>query len=221
MLTREHQSVQRNPIIADVFHRTSMIEKWGRGTNRVVAMCREVGVKPPEFAEISGAAVVTFRVPVGTAKPEVAREKTREKILAAIAGNPHITTAQLAEATHLSAKGVEWNLRNLREEGKIRRTGADRGGRWEQAAVGPAMPAGAMLETAKKAREKTGENTREKTREEILAVIVGNPRITVAELAQTAQLSAKGVEWNLRRLRVEGKVRRVGADRGGHWEVVE
>ncbi|MFN9969203.1 MAG: ATP-binding protein, partial [Phycisphaerae bacterium] len=33
-------SVQRNPILADVFHRTGLIERWGRGTNRVVAMCK-------------------------------------------------------------------------------------------------------------------------------------------------------------------------------------
>lgn len=65
MLARKHDSVQRNPIIADVFHRTGLIEKWGRGTNRVIAMCREAGISPPLFEEISGAAVVTFRVPVG------------------------------------------------------------------------------------------------------------------------------------------------------------
>jgi ATP-dependent DNA helicase RecG len=71
-LTRNHQSVQRNPMIADVFHRTGLIEKWGRGTNRVVAMCQEAGIAPPEFEEITGAAVVTFRVRVGeTAGPEV------------------------------------------------------------------------------------------------------------------------------------------------------
>jgi ATP-dependent DNA helicase RecG len=71
-LTQNHQSVQRNPMIADVFHRTGLIEKWGRGTNRVVAMCREAGIAPPEFEEITGAAVVTFRVHVGqTARPEV------------------------------------------------------------------------------------------------------------------------------------------------------
>ena len=56
--------MQRNPIIADVFHRSGLIEKWGRGTNRVGEMCRAAGIAPPEFAEIGGAAVATFRVPV-------------------------------------------------------------------------------------------------------------------------------------------------------------
>jgi ATP-dependent DNA helicase RecG len=68
MLSREHDSVQRNPIIAEVFHRAGLIEKWGRGTNRVIGMCRAAGIRPPEFAEVGPSAVVTFRVPVaGTA----------------------------------------------------------------------------------------------------------------------------------------------------------
>lgn len=59
--------MQRNPIIADVFHRTGLIERWGRGTNRVAEMCEAADIAPPEFREITGAAVVTFRVPVAWA----------------------------------------------------------------------------------------------------------------------------------------------------------
>jgi ATP-dependent DNA helicase RecG len=67
-LTRAHLSVQRNPIIAEVFHRTGLIEKWGRGTNRVAEMCVAADIAPPDFEEITGAAVVTFRVPVAGAE---------------------------------------------------------------------------------------------------------------------------------------------------------
>lgn len=74
-LTRPHLSVQRNPIIAEVFYRTGLIEKWGRGTNRVAEMCAAAGIVQPEFEEITGAAVVTLRVPVaggGRSTPQVA-----------------------------------------------------------------------------------------------------------------------------------------------------
>src|SRR3989304_187753 len=47
-LTRAHLSVQRNPIIAEVFYRTSLIEKWGRGTNRVAEMCTAAGMPRAE-----------------------------------------------------------------------------------------------------------------------------------------------------------------------------
>jgi hypothetical protein len=67
-LTRAHLSVQRNPIIAEVFYRTGLIEKWGRGDNRVAEMCTAAGIAPPKFDEIAGAAVVTFSVPVAGAR---------------------------------------------------------------------------------------------------------------------------------------------------------
>jgi ATP-dependent DNA helicase RecG len=77
-LTRAHLSVQRNPIIAEVFYRTGLIEKWGRGTNRVAEMCRAARVAPPEFAEITGAAVVTFRVPVAqTGRQQESQQESR------------------------------------------------------------------------------------------------------------------------------------------------
>jgi ATP-dependent DNA helicase RecG len=63
-LSKSHQSVQRNPIIADIFNRAGLIEKWGRGTNRVIEMCRQAKIAPPKFEEITGAAVVTFKVNV-------------------------------------------------------------------------------------------------------------------------------------------------------------
>ena len=72
LLKRRHLSVQRNPIIADMFYRTGLIEKWGRGTNRVVEMCRATDIPPPTFEQIGLGAVVTFRVNVASTQPEAA-----------------------------------------------------------------------------------------------------------------------------------------------------
>ena len=41
LLSQEHRSIPRNPLIAGAFHRTGAIEVWGRGTNRVIEACRE------------------------------------------------------------------------------------------------------------------------------------------------------------------------------------
>ena len=32
-------------------------------------------------------------------------------------------------------------------------------------------------------------------------------------------ISNKGVEWNLKTLKDEGVIKRIGPDKGGHWEV--
>lgn len=58
------------------------------------------------------------------------------------------------------------------------------------------------------------------TREKILEVIKANPEITTQELATSLLLSVKGVEWNLKGLKAAGLLKRIGADKGGHWEVI-
>ena len=49
MLSGPHQSVLRNPLIAETFHRTGAVEAWGRGTNRVIEECQRWRVEPPTF----------------------------------------------------------------------------------------------------------------------------------------------------------------------------
>ncbi len=69
LLRRRHKSVLRNPIIADTFHRTGLIERWGRGTNRVAEMCKAAGIAPPTFEGSSIGVDVTFHVPVAQGRP--------------------------------------------------------------------------------------------------------------------------------------------------------
>ena len=40
-------------------------------------------------------------------------------------------------------------------------------------------------------------------------------------MAEILAISEKGVEWQLSNLKAEGKIKRVGPAKGGHWEVVE
>jgi ATP-dependent DNA helicase RecG len=63
-LSGPHQSKLRNPLIAEAFHRTGAVEVWGRGTNRVMAMCEKHGAAPPVFEERQGFLIVTFKAPV-------------------------------------------------------------------------------------------------------------------------------------------------------------
>jgi len=67
----------------------------------------------------------------------------------------------------------------------------------------------------------TGKKTREKTREKIIALIRGNPKVTTDELAKKTKLSVKGVDWNIAQLKKRRILRRIGPDKGGHWELVK
>ena len=48
-----------------------------------------------------------------------------------------------------------------------------------------------------------------------------NPVITIRELSLSIGLSDRGVKNYIYNLKNQGKIRRIGPDRGGHWEVVE
>jgi ATP-dependent DNA helicase RecG len=66
MLSKTHPSRLRNPLMAGVFHRTGAVETWGRGTNRVIDVCRHYGAPPPKFIEENGVFVVTFKTPLSS-----------------------------------------------------------------------------------------------------------------------------------------------------------
>jgi ATP-dependent DNA helicase RecG len=66
-----------------------------------------------------------------------------------------------------------------------------------------------------------GKKTREKTREKIILLIKEKPKITMKELAGEIGITEKGVEWQIKKLRDEKIIKRVGPAKGGHWEILQ
>ena len=56
--------------------------------------------------------------------------------------------------------------------------------------------------------------------EKILAYLRTTPTASAHELSIVVNLTVRAVEKNLRVLRESNRIRRVGPDKGGHWEVV-
>ncbi len=46
-----------------------------------------------------------------------------------------------------------------------------------------------------------------------------NQKLSIESKASATGLCPDGVKWNLDKLKKSGKIRRVGPDRGGHWEI--
>jgi len=59
------------------------------------------------------------------------------------------------------------------------------------------------------------------TSEKILAILAVNPETTIAELASKTGITTRSVERNLQALLARGRLKRIGPDKGGHWEVVK
>ena len=66
----------------------------------------------------------------------------------------------------------------------------------------------------------TTENTTEKTTEKTIRLMRENPQITNKELADACGITEDGVYWNTKKLKKNNVIRRVGGDKGGHWEVL-
>jgi ATP-dependent DNA helicase RecG len=58
-------------------------------------------------------------------------QKSSQKILEQITRQPEITIDELAAHLGISPRAIKKHLRNLKEKGRLKRIGPDRGGRWE------------------------------------------------------------------------------------------
>ena len=62
--------------------------------------------------------------------------------------------------------------------------------------------------------------TTQKTTRKMLALIKKNPSISREELAEKCGITSDGIKYNIRKLREKGIIKRIGPDKGGHWEVM-
>ncbi|MBI5096940.1 MAG: winged helix-turn-helix transcriptional regulator [Nitrospirae bacterium] len=55
----------------------------------------------------------------------------------------------------------------------------------------------------------------------ILENIAENKFVTIPELSNTLGISTTAVENNLAKLKSKKVIKRIGPDKGGHWEIVD
>ena len=83
------------------------------------------------------------------------------------------------------------------------------------------------MDVLPKSSEKSSENSRnlekssEKTDVEILTRLAENPGLTISRLAGILGVTTRAIEKQLAKLQEQGRLRRVGPARGGHWEVLD
>ena len=66
----------------------------------------------------------------------------------------------------------------------------------------------------------TDNNDKVSTSDKIIKLISENPRHSAKSLSEAIGISAKGVEKQLAKLKSQGRIRRIGPDKGGSWALV-
>ena len=59
----------------------------------------------------------------------------------------------------------------------------------------------------------------EKTSEKILRLLKQDPEMTIDQLSSEIGITARSIERNLKKLKETDRLRRIGPDKGGRWEV--
>jgi Fic family protein len=80
-----------------------------------------------------------------------------------------------------------------------------------------------ILETIKQEQivtDKVADKVADKSEDKVLALIRNNASITIPAMMRQLAMSDSGVRKILRKLQNEGRLRRVGANKNGHWEIL-
>lgn len=133
-LKRPHSSRPRNPLIADVLFRRGLIERWGRGTQRIVELCVEAGHPEPEFVEIGDAVAVRFLPAAYIAPHRVSHDLTdrQREILQALAEEGDLALRQIISCLRepRSKRTIQKDLSQLRSLGLVESIGWGRGAKY-------------------------------------------------------------------------------------------
>ena len=67
--------------------------------------------------------------------------------------------------------------------------------------------------------KKSGKKGGKKTEDRVLALLARNPKLTFAGMVTALGISRSAIQKHIARLKDAQRLRRIGPDKGGHWEV--
>ncbi len=135
-LKKDHTSHQRNPVIANTFYNRGLIEKWGRGTQKIVSLCVKAGHPEPDFCEQSGSFVVCFLPSAYIAPYRVSHDLTErhrqilQSLSASLGKGITFTEIKLAFTDPPADRTLRDDFQHLKRLRLIDVSGHGRGAKW-------------------------------------------------------------------------------------------
>ena len=154
LLSGNYTPKSRNKLIARAFKEMGIIERYGSGVMRVCKICKEYGVKGPDFNEVfNGFQVIMYNEKIMTAGRAAdvienvtdvaenvtdvtenvtdATESRWSKILGLIAQDNKISLAELAASLFVTRMTIYRDIQKLKDKGLLERVGPNKNGYWK------------------------------------------------------------------------------------------
>lgn len=130
----EHPSRPRNPLLADVFFKRGLVERWGRGTITIIDLCLRAGHPEPEFEEVAGSVVVRF-LPSGYIAPHQVTLDLSDRqrgLLVILAKHPALAFREIRDLVDNPPpdRTLREDLLHLKRLGLVDSEGHGRGAAW-------------------------------------------------------------------------------------------
>ena len=67
----------------------------------------------------------------------------------------------------------------------------------------------------------SAEKTSQKTSQKIIELMQNDPLITIADLALHIGITERAIKMQIGKMKAQGRIQRIGPDKGGRWQVAE
>ncbi|TRX03216.1 ATP-binding protein [Flavobacterium gawalongense] len=193
-LKRHHISRPRNPLIADVCFKAGYIDSWGRGTLKIYEACKEAGLPEPEITSLDGGILVTvFKKTIQSPTDQVDDQAGTMKSIEELQKEFGLLTDRITLGQEKNIAFLRGNYGVFTEEMRTK-----------------------YGRSSDEIRTKFGEKT-------IYAVflILLNNSITANEIGKVLGVTQRTIEKYIGILKSDFIIERIGADKGGHWKIIE
>lgn len=106
----------RNRVIGRIFKELGLIEQWGSGIQRMIAVCEEMGLPSPEFVELGGQFRVTLFL---VATQDMALDDTNRAIIDLLGQANGLSVKDIAATIGLSTRAIRSRIGKLVEKGLV------------------------------------------------------------------------------------------------------
>ena len=125
-LSRNHPSLPTNPDIAHVLYLRGLMERIGRGTQKIIDACREYGLPLPAWDDQPSGVTLTLSGPERAAELAAALNSRQQALLKALSVGKDIALGEYHRqyAADVSERQARRDLEALQEIGAVTREGA-------------------------------------------------------------------------------------------------